>query len=274
MENNIFVNDAINDAINEYLEYKSSKKWNFLIYIIEVLTYIYNEADIINPFITKEQDVLVKNITKYGINGNLVYKFFDDVNNFYKKDLENISQKSSRKNYFFTYVQEDLIDFFIAKFKNNNLNTIELDNFQKLIFSNKSTSQFQRTFNNMMEINENEAIKYYESKKFELNNVLSFDSIHRNVLNSDLYDAFGIDKGNVDNLSSLDLETINNKILNYFKLSPIEPNLNDKIAKKLVELKKTTRLYNYGKINICLFLVIIILVIVVGFVVAYKMVGW
>ena len=275
MENNYFINEAINQAINDYLVYKNSqnKNWNFLLYVIEVLTYIYDEADIINPFMTKEENVFKKNLLKYGVDKRIIDKLLDDINKFYIKDQQNRINGETRKNYFFTYVQEDLIDLFIAKFKNSKLADVELENFQKFIFSNKSSSQFQIRVNNLMAISENEAIYYFETKKYELYNVISFDTIKRNVLDSSAYKVFGIDEEKIADLSQEDLDVVNKKILSYFKMSPIEPNLNKKIQEKALAFQNVTKLQNNGKISIYLFLIIIILVIILGFYLGYKMVG-
>lgn len=268
MEDNYFINEAFNYSLNSYLEYKNKKdtNWSFLIYVVEVLIYIYSENDILNPFITKEENVLRSNLLKFGSSEVIVNKLFNDINGFYKKDEENKRKGTTRKNCFFTYIQEDLIDLFFYKYKDDRASIDDLDNFQKIIFSNKCSNKFQLKINMAMEVNENEAINYFEIKKYELNNVLTFDKIKKDILNINAYKFFGLDEQKVSKLNSNDLKAINKKILNYFKFSPIEPNLNEKI------IVKASKKCN-NKINVYMFIIGIILVIIFGIYLGYKMVG-
>ena len=73
MKDNIFVNIAIQDAIETYMNYKQTTDnemfFSFPVMVIRTLIAIYGELDIINPYRTKNEDRmggLDENLTKFG----------------------------------------------------------------------------------------------------------------------------------------------------------------------------------------------------------------
>ena len=275
LDKDIFVNKAIDLALKRYLDYKEKRNYSyasdFLVYVIEVLIYIYNEADIINPYITNEANVWENNLLKYGLSVKQCEKLMSDLNNYYYLDLENKKNKYQDKNPFFSYVQEDLIDAFIKKYQVKKMDNIELDNFKKFLFSPNSSSQFQRDINKIMAVDENEVDNYYATKIYELNNVISYELIKKNLLNDDVYKAFNLDTDKLKTLPSKDIDDINQRIISYFKMSPIEPNLNKKLFKETKRIKGYAN--NTDRINIILFLLLLGLVIGIGLYIGFRMVG-
>ena len=119
--------------------------------------------------------------------------------------------------------------------------------------------------------NENEVDEYYNSKIYALNNVVSYDLIKKNILDESIYKAFNIDMDRIINLPQTEIDDINQKIINYFKMSPIEPHLNEKLLKETKKISKYAN--NSGRINIIMFLLLLGLVIAIGLYIAYRMVG-
>lgn len=272
---NLFVSNATYLALKRYIDYKEKRDYSyasdFLVYVINVLIYIYNEADIINPYMTKEDHVWKNNLLKYGLDDKWFQKFISDLDNYYALDLENKKNKYQDKNPFFSYVQEDLIDAFLKKYQVEKMNALELDNFKKMLFSPNSSSQFQRDINKIMALNENEVDEYYASKIYALNNVISYELIKKNILDESIYKAFNIDIDRIINLPQSEIDEINQKITSYFKMSPIEPHLNEKLLKETKKISKYAN--NSGRINIIMFLLLLGLVIAIGLYIAYRMVG-
>ena len=81
MNTNIFVNEAFTNGLNDYLNNKNnpeSVKFNsFLVVVIRLLTIIYDELDILNPFYLNNERSLDTNMTKYGYS-------LENVNEFLK----------------------------------------------------------------------------------------------------------------------------------------------------------------------------------------------
>ena len=134
------------------------------------------------------------------------------------------------------------------------MNALELDNFKKMLFSPNSSSQFQRDINKIMALNENEVDEYYASKIYALNNVISYELIKKNILDESVYKAFNIDIDRIINLPQSEIDEINQKITSYFKMSPIEPHLNEKLLKETKKISKYAN--NSGRINIIMFLLL------------------
>lgn len=271
----IFINETFDLALKRYIDYKEKRNYlyasDFLVYVVIVLIYIYDDADIINPYKTKEENIWVNNLLKYGLSKKNVDKLIVDLSNYYKTDLINKDNKYKDKNPFFSYIQEDLIDAFIQKYKVEKMSNVELDNFKKLLFLPGSSSQFQRDMNKIMAVNEDEVDNYYKSKIYELNNVLSFDLVKRTLLAPEIYKAFNLDNDKIDSLSKEDLNLINKRIINYFKMSPIEPNLNEKLIKEVRKMHNFTS--NMGSISVILFLLLLVIIILIGLYIGYRMVG-
>ena len=84
MNQNIFVNDAINEGILNYINNINSD--DFITIIIKTLISIYGELDIINPYKTNTESGLGsfdENITKYGYKLEELSLFKQNVMNFY-----------------------------------------------------------------------------------------------------------------------------------------------------------------------------------------------
>ena len=200
-----FVNKSLTESITKYISYNNNLTPNdFFTNVIITLANIYGKTDIINPFNLKDTKAFQVNLLKYNLEEYKLNKFYNDLENYY----------NTNDNEYIDYILEDLIDMFITKYTNMNLNTNELDNFKLLINS---------LFNN------NHASRYYNTQIYKINNKLDFKLIKKNMLRQDVYEAFNLTKEKVDKLSQEDIDSINDQILSYYRLSPIEPNLNDKI---------------------------------------------
>lgn len=244
MKEEIFVNDAIDNSLKKYLAFKDNDNYmismDFMIYTIEILTYIYGEADIINPYkICDLASVKVfnNNLIKYGLEHYKLFKFYQDMLNYNKVEKENNISKITQKNQFFSYIQEDLIEMFFAKFQYLKMERVELDNFKKLLFIPGSSNKTRNEYNSIKAYDEEYAKNYFEFKVYEMEHKISFTLLKKNVLASEIYQSFGIKAESVQKLNQKDLDEINTQILNYYKLNLIEPDLNKKLLNLILKNK-------------------------------------
>src|SRR5574344_1543964 len=105
MNGQVFINIALDAALKKYLLFKEKNDYSltsdFLVYTIGILSYIYGEADIINPFKTNtDSNIFNHNLMKFGLEEEKLYKFLNDLNNFYNLDVQNKTLNYQNKNPF------------------------------------------------------------------------------------------------------------------------------------------------------------------------------
>lgn len=281
MNNDIFINIAFDAAIKKYMLFKSKQDYSlassFLVYVVCMLIYIYSEADIINPYINKDssrKNALLKNLTKYSLDSKWLNKFFNDLSGFYEKDNYN-KIVGDFKNPYFTYVQEDLIEMYLAKYQSLKLDSSSLKEFRKLLFEPNSKNKFRNQINEKYAINPAGAVNYFDKRVYELSSKLDFYPIKDNVLAMSIYETFGLSKEDLEIINQETLNNINNNIYAYFKVNPIEVNAKEKLNNQVMNLQKRKYLLstNSGKTNILIFLIIFSVIIVIGIFVGLKLLG-
>lgn len=259
MNDSIFINIALDVALKKYIAYRNSNEKtinSFLVYVIYVLTYIYTEADILNPFITRNRgskQIFESNLKRFGLSDYYVGKFYQDLSFYYEDKVKNNLNNTD----FFNYLQEDLIEMFLTKYKALKLDMAELDNFKKLLISTS----------------DNYIIKYYESKVYSLKNKIEFKEIKHNLLDKKIYDSFDLSNEKLESLSEKDVDDINNKLLKHYKYSIIEPDLNNKLIKSINNSNKNTVLKKMTKIprSVSFALIVIVLCIITASAIALSL---
>jgi hypothetical protein len=277
----VFINIALDAALKKYLLFKEKKDYSlagdFLVYVIGMLSYIYSEADIINPFITHDTTTFEKNLMKYNLDYQYLTKFYQDLSAFYELNIKNKSLNYQNKNSFFTFVQEDLIKMFLKKYQNANLSSVELENFGRMLYSSKNSSEYLRNYNKIMTDDEDYVLNYYNSKIYSLENNLTFVLEKDNILDMKVYEAFGITKEAIAKLTQQDLNEINAQILNYYHFSLIEPNLNNKLIEEIQKSKPSAlsiSLNHKGNFGTTILIILaFIAFIAIGILIALKIMG-
>jgi hypothetical protein len=278
---NVFINIALDAALKKYLLFKEKRDYSlagdFLVYVVGILSYIYSEADIINPFLTHDSNTFEHNLLKFNLNHDDLNKFYQDLSSFYELNIKNKVLDYENKNPFFTYVQEDIIKMFLMKYQNTNLEKIELENFGRMLYSSKNSSEYLRNYNKIMTTDEDYILNYYNSKIYSLTNNLTFVLEKDNILDMKVYEAFGINQTDIDKLTQQDLNSINAQILNYYHYSIIEPNLNNKLIEAIAKSKPSTIDMPFLKKNQMSMIIFIILFfiafIVSGILIGLKLMG-
>ena len=117
MIGNPFINDVINKAIEDYLKFKATPDNPFFstfpVMAIRTLIYIYGELDIINPYITRNEQSLGGfdgNLTKYGFQEEKVEDFKAAFLNYQELLTKNVIPNSGMLT-----IQKYLMEMYLMK---------------------------------------------------------------------------------------------------------------------------------------------------------------
>lgn len=198
MNQNIFVNDAINEGILNYINNINSD--DFITIIIKTLISIYGELDIINPYKTNTESGLGsfdENITKYGYKLEELSLFKQNVMNFYLT-------KNEIPNKYFNEIEKQLIDMYFCKIKDSKV--VE-DSFKNLI-----------QFTNSYSKDTDEIRRYFNYKNRMLNSNINYNIVENDTLNKEAYEILGYSYDNISSMNKEQLFDINNKVFEYFNI--------------------------------------------------------
>lgn len=205
MNQNIFINEAINEGILNYLN--NANNDDFITIIIKTLISIYGELDIINPYKTNTESGLGsfdENITKFGYSLEELSLFKQNVMNFYLT-------KNEMPNKYFNEIEKQLIDMYFCRI--SSIDKKGEDSFKTLI-------QFEGTNLNMIySINKEEIKRYFDYKNKMLNTNINYIVIENNTLNKEAYEILGYSYDNIISMNEQQLFDINNKVFEYFKIN-------------------------------------------------------
>ena len=209
MEGNIFVNEAFTTSIKKYIDYKNtpdSEEFNsFLVIVIRILTLIYGELDIVNPYRTNNITGLSgfdANLKKYGLTD-------DDLNNFKNQMLVYYQNENNKS---FIQIQRMLVDMFILKKSHVLVDEPEINEFHNLLYFKEDTNLIKKTLYDKLTPNSDEVINYLSSKLFEQNHNFNFTEYKDIALSQEAYQLAGFNIVEVMNMSDKEIENINNKL--------------------------------------------------------------
>ena len=228
-----FINASIEEGIRAYLSAKEGngykRIYTYEMYIIKALTIIYGEKSILLPYKIDNELAFKCNLLMYGLKeSDMEYfiKLMDDYYDFmsdYKSErkatgiineietiLIKMINKKSRK---YPFTQEELNEF------DTIFNPIrgELRNIKQLVSNNQGL-----------------IIREWETQRSDLSNTqLRLRAINPNLLNSSTYYKYGYDIKTIAELSSKEIDEINNIIVK--EENKVEIKSNDvKIKSRLV----------------------------------------
>ena len=164
--NNIFINPSLTAAFLNYKKMKDNKDINlmsdFLTYVISVLCHIYGEENVLNLFDKNDKKSFNYLLKKYDLDSYYIDKFYDDILQFSLYNDQSIVL--NEKNPFFIYIQEDLINMFIAKYHVTKFDPKYFDKFKSMLFTLDNESEFVREFTKKYVYDVNYIAHYYDSK--------------------------------------------------------------------------------------------------------------
>lgn len=281
MDNNIFINPAIDKSLEKYKLLKETNDYtnanDFLVYAIGILIYIYGEENVLGLYDKKDYQSFDYLLNKYNVDPYYVNKFYDDFNKFYSVNIRNVAFKSNEYNPYFIFIQEDLINMYIAKYNALKFDKKKFDKFKEMLFTPVNNDSFMQEYNQKMTDKQDYILNYYESKVYEVLHPLEFTLKRNNVISQEVYDAFDLTEDKISKLSFKEIENINAKIFNYFKVSPIEPDVNKKLLEKIEKNtpnKLNKKIITNSKVtNTIIFAIILLVIISVVVLVSLKVVG-
>lgn len=238
MNNTIFVNAGFTSAVNDYLNNKSIPegiKYNsFLVVVIRMLTIIYDELDIINPFYLNNEMSLDSNLQKYGYSHSKVMEFKEKIQSFYEK--ENDSD--------FIEIQKMLIDMFMKKKVILNISDTEIETFKQLLYSPSSANPLMVSYNFLITNTPFKVIEYFDASLTQ--NIKRKSDKPKETLNLEAYELFKYSLEDIKNMSSDELDTINKKIYNYFQVNENAINKTYLLDKAVYDFKNPKPSYSTG----------------------------
>ncbi len=170
---NIFISDYFNECLLKYNELSSQKKEvaasEFGVHFIEVLIKIYSKIEILNPFLSKNEEAFFKKIKKYGLSDN---KLNDFINNFEKLGQWS-KEKIKTKTDIISKVEINLLDMVILKSRYQNLPISFLESFKNDFYTLENPRKLFSALNIMYFSDQNATLNYY----YELKSILNTSNI-------------------------------------------------------------------------------------------------
>lgn len=202
MNANIFINEAINNGIINYLNKQNND--DITTNFIKILINIYGDLDIINPYKTNNENGMGgfdENICKFGYSK-------ESVSLFKKNILEFYLSRDRKPNKYYNEVLKQLIDMFILKTKSIDKDKIDYTSFENMIFMDS----------NGYTIDDKEIKKYYSFKKKQLDFDVTYTLKDNNLLSNEAYQMVGYSYDNVKNMPEDKIQEINTQVFNYFNI--------------------------------------------------------
>ena len=166
---------------------------------------------------------------------------------------------------------------FLAKYKENDYDKQKINKFRDLLFTPINNDSFMQEYNQKMTDNQDYILNYFEAKVYEIQHPLEFTLKRNNVISQEVYNVFDLTEDKINKLSFKELEEINAKIFNYFKVSPIEPDVNKKLLEKIEKQtpnKINKKIITNSKVtNSIIFAIIIFVIISIVVLISLKVVG-
>ena len=222
-----FINEELSQAIENYLKFKdkpdSLEFSSFPVMVIRSLVFIYGELDIINPYITRNENNMGGfngNLMKYGISLELVQKFKECFPSFKQEALE-----LKKPNVSFIKIEKYLIQMYFCKKKMMNLSIENQQEFKKLLYLKENNNVRMQEDLKKYTIHEEELDLYFQSIAFEYAHNFILEEARRSFLTRDAYTLLGYSMEQIYLLNDADLRNVNQQIYNFFR---VDSNLENK----------------------------------------------
>ncbi len=167
-DNDIFVNNALNDAFLLYEKSKDEKdslNYNtFLCCVVRMLLVIYGN-EVTECFYSKDVNKFNSLIKKYGFEEKEYNNFKISLDRFYSFDKKIMDKPIKKKNKYFNLVQKYLVDMMIKRKDNGKVSSKELSRFRDLLFTASSKSFYQKSYAVLVAYNPYEIDEYVKKHK-------------------------------------------------------------------------------------------------------------
>ena len=227
MREDYFVNVAMDTAVKAYLECNKCNNnimYNsFLVVVVRVLSLIYGELDVLNPYYLKNSVAFINNLCKYGLSRENAALFKEDLLNYYNFDLENNKKIIKEKNPYFRIVLKYLVDMFFLKRKNVTINYVEEEMFLDLVYTSHTKDPYRVSFNYLTSDEPDYIEKYYYSVINELDMTKDYGKVISENLNLEALKYMGVDLSSLENMDTKEIETVQRNAYDYFGVDVTSP---------------------------------------------------
>ncbi len=244
-ERYIFINNAINDSIIMYYNYKDkpfSKEFNsFLVTIMRMIVLLYGELDITNCYHTKNEKGMGgfdTNLLKFGLPPVKLERFKQNFEKYYEFDMRQKRLHIKRKNPYFNTVQKLMIDMMFAKNKRSPMDSKKAKEFYDLLFTANSLDFYRRTFAILSTNYPYEVDEYFRKNMFMISNKIKIVPIKRRLLPQDIYDFFGIKQSLFEKFTQHQIDNINKQIYDYYGVDSRDYQKENKLRIAISQAKK------------------------------------
>ena len=237
---NYFINEALDKAINDYLSSKQDvdgKIYNsFLVVFIRILCLIYGELDIINPYYTNNSDMFKYNLKRYNCPDDVIDNLMLLLDMYYKIELKNENSLDKEENNYFVEVQKKLIDLFIYKIENYEVNDLEYKSFFDLLYTPATSNPLRQSYNYLKALNPFEVATYYQER---INNAKKFGKKieQKELLNLDIYKLFNYKLSDISRMNNEELKNLNKNIYASLNINENAVNKNYLLEEAINKLK-------------------------------------
>lgn len=251
MDSGIFVNEAFTYALSEYLRNKKNPegiKYNsFFVVVVRLLTMIYDELDILNPFYLNNENSLDTNLKKYGFATENIIEFKKTLQRFYENEGENN----------FIKLQKLLVDMFAKKKLSMKLSNEEIAAFRSLLYSPYAQNPLLVSYNFLMAKDPLEVVKYFDKQMAE--NTKKVIAKPKETLNLEAYEILKYSLEDIKAMNSEELDEVNKKVYNYFDINANAINKNYLLDKAVFDYNhpKSALSTGNGYVDILFFLAIV-----------------
>lgn len=206
----VVITESLDKAIKDYIDFKDkpeSQEFNsFFVVVIRLLCLIYDELDILNPYLNADDKEFNDNLAKYGFEMDRILDFKVQVDNAYSLELQN------KNNIYFINIQKVLIDMLIYRKKSIGLDEQKLSAFYHLLYTSNSQNPYQIAYNFKNAHNLDEIDKYYQEQMAKHPDVIAKKP--KVYLDPEAYKLSGVD--NFNELNTAQLDVVNESIYNHF----------------------------------------------------------
>lgn len=269
--NQVFVNEAFTKAIDDYLKNADNVQGiiynSFLVVVVRMLVCIYSELDIVNPLVIGDEELLYKNLTKFGYSRDSLNIFFSNLQLYYDISQRNQQNSQKEKNPYFEFVQKDLIDMFIIKKVNFYLTEEEVKTFYDLLYTPFSKNPLRVSYNFLMcTINNTDVMEIDNYFKIQMrDNIKVIKPQEKHYLNVKAYEILNYSMDDLNKMDSNELERVNHQVYDYFKIRENAINKEYLLEKAIeaIEREKNKVTSGNGYVDILLVMSVICTIIMV-----------
>lgn len=269
MEGNLFINEAIQSGIQNYLTYKSNpnrEEFNtFIVVVIRTLALIYGELDIVNPYRTNNEKGFDENLKKFGFPAEELEAFKQDMLTFYQNQ-----GNDEIGAYLFLEIQKKLVDMFALRKSHVLVSDENIDQFKDLLYTKRDANPYKFALYNKYTPNSDTILHYLSSKLFLIKHDFVLNENKEITLRADAYQLAGFNAVEVMNMKEEEILNINNKVYHFFRIKDTDINKRNRLEDAIEYYKKygNTITSGNGYVDLLLLLSVIatglMLVVLIG----------